>query len=567
MEAPVLRPAAGYVRVSSNPQDKGFSPEIQHKAIEAWAIAHGFDLRMMERDVQSGSVISRGGYQRVLQAVRAGTIQAVIVYMFDRWGRDGIEWVERAQELQRADVEFHSVQEGREGEGPRILRYLRAGMAEEYSYQLAKRVRPALARSVEGGQHIGITPFGYKREYAPRENSSRRVPGLLVLTEPAASYVRELFTRYAAGGWPLRALAYWLNTDPACPPSPRGKEWTICNVQYLLRNPVYIGRIRYHHSHLGKYDTSPKDAEHVYQGRHEALIDVALFDRVQKRLDHARTHEIRSRLPRPLPIGAGVFTCSACGDPMTIARRRDETSKRAQYTCRARREGTGSCDAAGYVADVAHAGLLAQLDRLQGHPWQPDALDRILAQHTDHEERAELVRALADAQAGMERHIRRFGQWVEDPTPQELAAHRAIGRELSDRIAACEAAIAALPAATATALDLATLHAQFTRVSVGAQAGALAAAGNLTMLRELVLALVESARVTDRVPDIRSTWVRVEVTWTKNVRTLLDAGLLILAPDVDRPSYPATKKEQQALRSKRWYGKEKAKRALHDDAI
>jgi len=370
--------------------------------------------------------------------------------------------------------------------------------------------------------------------------------------------VREAFGRYAGGGWSLRSLAYWMNTDPACPPAPKEGEWTICNVQYMLRNPVYTGRIRYHRSRLGYYDTSAPGSERVYQGRHEALIDRETFDRVQRRLDAARSHDVRVRLPRPLPIGVGLFVCAVCGGRMAVSRCRDESSRRAMYVCQGAREGTAQCGGRGYVCDVAHEGLLAQIGRLQGHPWQPAALDRLLAANPRHDERAELARALDDANAEMRQHMRRFTALIQDPTPQEVAAHRAIGREIGDRIAAHEAAIAALPAGTVTTMDLAALHGQFTRVSPGDQAAALAAAGNHTMLRELVAALVAGATVIDRIPEVRSSWVRVAVTWAPDVQTLLDAGLLTLAPDVDRPEYPATAQARQRARYLRYAARKKA---------
>src|SRR5919199_1886707 len=107
-------------------------------------------------DHERGSKVTRKGYQQIIEAVRGGRVQAILVYMFDRWGRDGAEWLARAREFDRLGVPIISVQEGKDEGG--LLRFVRAGMAEEYSRQLARRVRPAKERSVRAGQHIGITP-------------------------------------------------------------------------------------------------------------------------------------------------------------------------------------------------------------------------------------------------------------------------------------------------------------------------------------------------------------------------------------------------------------------------
>jgi hypothetical protein len=158
----------------------------------------------------------------------------------------------------------------------------------------------------------------------------------------------------------------------------------------------------------------------------------------------------------------------------------------------------------------------------------------------------------------MTRHTRRFTALVDDPTPQEVAAHRAVGKEISGRIVAAEAALAALPTVTVTAADLKVLHAQLTRTDVGTLAQTMAAADDSIGLRDLVTAVVAKAVVTDRVPARRSWWLRVEVTWTPDIQLLLDAGLLTLAPHVARPYYPDTPQEQARERCRRSRARKKA---------
>src|ERR671932_2673535 len=153
--------AAGYIRVSRKVQAEGHSPEVQRQAIKRLARQEGYILSedMIKEDHERGSKVTRKGYQQIIEAVRGGRIQAVIVYMFDRWGRDGAEWLARARQIDRLDVPIISVQEGKDEGG--LIRFIRAGMAEEYSRQLAKRVRPAREKSAREGTHMGRTMFGY----------------------------------------------------------------------------------------------------------------------------------------------------------------------------------------------------------------------------------------------------------------------------------------------------------------------------------------------------------------------------------------------------------------------
>jgi site-specific DNA recombinase len=211
--------AAGYIRVSLKRQAEGHSPEVQRQAIERLAKQEGYVLALVEEDHERGSKVTRAGYQRIIESVRAGTTHAVIVFMFDRWGRDGAEWLTRAREFERLGVPIISVQEGRDEGG--LMRFMRAGMAEEYSRQLAKRVRPNKEDSAGKGVHQGRTPLGYKRVYPPAIDARRRPPAALVPDPVYAPIVQLIFQRYAEGGWSHRRIVDSFNRDPTMPRRPR----------------------------------------------------------------------------------------------------------------------------------------------------------------------------------------------------------------------------------------------------------------------------------------------------------------------------------------------------------
>jgi hypothetical protein len=194
--------------------------------------------------------------------------------MFDRWGRDGAEWLARAREFERLGVPIISVQEGKDEGG--LIRFIRAGMAEEYSRQLAKRVRPAREKSAREGTHMGRTMFGYKRVY-PEWDGKGRCPLAHLVPDPATAWiVRELFERYDAGGWSTRTLAGWLNEDERVPPPSRTGRWTASSLAYILKSATYKGIIRYNVHRKGYYETSAPGSAFEAEGRHEPLVDAEL---------------------------------------------------------------------------------------------------------------------------------------------------------------------------------------------------------------------------------------------------------------------------------------------------
>jgi DNA invertase Pin-like site-specific DNA recombinase len=83
------RPAAGYIRVSLKCQAEGESPENQRERILQRAALEGYTLILTEEDHDRGGRITRTGYQRILEAARAGLIEAVFVYSLSRFSSVG----------------------------------------------------------------------------------------------------------------------------------------------------------------------------------------------------------------------------------------------------------------------------------------------------------------------------------------------------------------------------------------------------------------------------------------------------------------------------------------------
>ena len=453
--------AAGYIRVSTLKQSDGYSPELQEEAIRSYAAEHGLDVAQMESDFESGHKLTRHGYQRLLASVRSGTIGAVIVHQLDRLGRDGGELIVRCREMENLGVKLISVREGTEEPG--IMRFVRSGMAEQYSRELARRVRPSLERSVREGKHHGIVPFGYVLRYQERTGGGRYQAGTLTRNEPAASFVTELYTRYASGQ-SLLELARWANNDPACPKSPKGLTWRTDKLNYILRNPVYVGHLRYNAQPSGRFERCEDGSEFTVPAEHEALIDQATFDQVQRRLTDARTGQFRGRLTdQPVPLCAGLLRCT-CGGRMVISRVRDPASKhRPTYVCVRHANGEAVCKPSHYVASFAHEAVLAQIKRIQFKSWD---LSRAASTVTPTVDPRPLLRKRLDvAKDELQRHIKNFTLLAGDtPTPQEVAAYRRGSNELSDKIVSIERELAVLPAPAPTPADAKALHAEFEKV-------------------------------------------------------------------------------------------------------
>jgi hypothetical protein len=244
---------------------------------------------------------------------------------------------------------------------------------------------------------MGPTPLGLKRVYRAWDGTGKRPPGQLVVDEATAWIVRELYARYDAGGYSFRDLARWLNTDTRTRPIARGRSWHANSVSHILQNPKYRGASRYNAHPTGQYERAPDGSVFVVEGTHEGIVDPALWDRVQRRIAAAaarQTHNRRrTRAGRPIALGASLLRCAGCGGGM-YAHVRPEGGQPTQYICQRRNNGE-PCTELGYKADVVHQALLAEVRRLRGAPWTPQAQERLTG--TNGQSQAERVAALSRA--------------------------------------------------------------------------------------------------------------------------------------------------------------------------
>jgi hypothetical protein len=489
-------------------------------------------------------------------------VHAVLVFMFDRWGRDGAEWLTRVREFERLRVPIISVQEGRDEGG--LIRFIRAGMAEEYSRQLAKRVRPARERAARAGTHMGTTPIGYKRVYPAYESSRHRPPAELVVDETTAWIVREMYRRYAEGGWSTRKMAQWLNTDPSVGPTPAGKPWRGTNVRWILGNPTYKGCVRFNRQSEGIYERAAPDEVFVVQGRHEALVSPELWDTVQERMQAARSRQTynitRTQGGNRVLLGSGILRCAVCGAGIYVHRHHVPEGITPLYCCVGRTVGR-TCTMKEYSAPVADAALLAEVRRLRGAPWTPQAERRLLGSDAqkDASTAAATARALEAERERLRKHTRLMSMMENDPTEEQVATFREISAEISARIRALESKLATTAQRAAHVPNLQRLHQQLTETELAAVVDGLAAADDHEGLRALVLGLIASATLVEKRPEKHMKWARVAVTWTPDVQVLLDAGLLWLDEPPPAPEF-LTGAARRRERDRRRYAVKRARR-------
>ena len=302
-----VRVAAAYIRVSTDDQLE-YSPDSQLQIIRDYAAKNGYILPeeyiFMEEEGRSGRRADRREkFQAVIALARSPEhpIDAILLWKFSRFARNQEEAIVYKSRLQKAGVNVISISEPLpEGPFGSLIERIIEWEDEYYSINLAQEVRRGMTEKARRGQVQTTPSYGYRIE----NNTLIPVP-------EEAAHIREIFRRFAAGEG-LFPIAKWMNSIGA--KTHRGNKFENRTIEYILRNPVYIGKLRWTPSRRLNRDFDSPDAM-IVDGSHEPLIDTATWDACQEQM--RRVKERWKYHGRPAGDRkhwlSGIVRCASCG--------------------------------------------------------------------------------------------------------------------------------------------------------------------------------------------------------------------------------------------------------------
>lgn len=224
----------GYVRVSTDRQaSEGVSLAAQRERLEAYAVAHGYDLVAVVEDAGvSGKVApdARPGLGAALARIRRGEADGLVAIKMDRISRSVTDTLALADDAKRVGWQLVSVDEALDTGTPagRLTLTVLAAVAQLGREQVGERTRLALdAVAREGRLRSRFAPFGYRAE-AQADGKARLVEA------PAEQAILRTILDLDADGFGARRIANALNE--AGTPNPRTLgAWTHGTVAAILR--------------------------------------------------------------------------------------------------------------------------------------------------------------------------------------------------------------------------------------------------------------------------------------------------------------------------------------------
>uniref|UniRef100_A0A5Q5BTJ9 Recombinase n=2 Tax=unclassified Mycobacterium TaxID=2642494 RepID=A0A5Q5BTJ9_MYCSS len=300
--------AAIYARISADVEGTGLGVARQVQDCRKLAADRGWQVgdEYVDNDVSAYSGKPRREYARMLDDLKSGARDAVIVYNLDRLHRRPVELEEfvalcesvgvRDVATVTADIDLGN------DDGLFMARIFAAFAAKESGRKSARIRRKMLQNAEQGLPHGSARPFGYE-------------PDKITVCSKEAKVIREMVARYLAGA-SIRSLTIWLNDAGLAPAV--AKSWQTTAVRQILASGRIAG-LREHHGEV------------IGPAAWPAIITHAERDRILARMT-ARS-VTKTRAPRTYLL-SGLLRCGRCGNRLfSQARHNNPQNRVRRYVC------------------------------------------------------------------------------------------------------------------------------------------------------------------------------------------------------------------------------------------
>lgn len=302
----------------------------------------------------SGGTMERPALLRMLEDIKSGRIDVVVVYKIDRLTRSLMDFAKIVDIFDCKNVSFAAVTQAfntTTSMGRLTLNVL-LSFAQFEREVTAERIRDKIAASKKKGMWMGgAVPLGYRAE-------NRK----LLINEDEAKTVRFLFRRYSE----LKSVrllseeATRLKLTTERPLRRNGKPHgsSIFERTYLhrlLSNPIYVGKIRH--------------KEAIYKGEQQPIIEPELFETVRNLLATQAPDRSHATNLKDIHLLTGILF-DETGDRLSPTHANKQGKRYRYYVSNRLITKTRKADESGTAWRIP----ATELDRIVGHE-----LDQILA--------------------------------------------------------------------------------------------------------------------------------------------------------------------------------------------
>lgn len=305
-------------------------------------------VSIREDDGYTGTDYDRPDFQHMLDDIRAGIINCVIVKDLSRFGREYInagKYIDRlfpfyGVRLIAINDNVDTITRSSSDDFNITLKNL---MNDNYCRDISIKIRSNLQVKRKNGEFIGaFAPYGYVKSDEERNK--------LAIDPYAAGVVQDIF-QWKLEGMSQDAISHRLTSEGILSPleykrsqgerlktdfkTKKQAQWTPVAVRRILVNPAYIGtlvqgiRTRPNYK-IKTVVVNDKEEWVVVENAHEAIISPRVFSLVQRLLElDTRTSPYEEKV---FPL-SGLMVCGDCKGPMVRKTTTSGGKKFFYYVC------------------------------------------------------------------------------------------------------------------------------------------------------------------------------------------------------------------------------------------
>ncbi len=307
-EVPKKIPVGIWIRVSTDDQAQGDSPEHHRIRAQGYAENRGWEVREIYdlAGVSGKSVKDNPEAKRMLHDVKRGHIKGLIFSKLARFARNTKELLEFADYFQEHNAALISIQESIDTTTPvgRLFYTIIAAMAQWEREEIGDRVRASVTIRAKMGKPIsGSAPYGYRwidKKLVQHPDEA-----------PVRKLAYELFQQYRRKGFVARKL------NDAGYRTRQGKNWLDVSVARVLTDISAKGTYIHNRTkHVGKWKREIKPESEWGYVTVEPIVSEALWNNVNQIIEEQLKAYVRPG-KRPKHLFAGLISC-ICGRRMYV---------------------------------------------------------------------------------------------------------------------------------------------------------------------------------------------------------------------------------------------------------
>lgn len=305
-----MKTAAAYIRVSTDDQTE-YSPSSQLEKIREYAKRNDYilpDEYIFIDEGISGRTTKRPAFNQMIgnAKTKPKPFDAILLWKFSRFARNREDSIVYKSMLRKqCGIDVISISENiGDDKMSVIMEAMIEAMDEYYSINLGEEVKRGMSEKVQRGEPVTIPSFGYTIEN-----------GNYIPDTETAPVVRNIFADFLDGKG-LVTIARELNENGYR--TRRGNRFENRTVRYMLKNPVYIGKIRWTPTGKANHRKDCKDTL-IIDGTHEPIVSKEIFDKVQEKLSKGSVKYMREDSAKEPFMLQGLVRCSNCGATLCMS--------------------------------------------------------------------------------------------------------------------------------------------------------------------------------------------------------------------------------------------------------